>query len=168
MRSISVMVLGHGKSRVGTALVIQHDLRRWFDLCRNNFFLRGSDGIAPASLDSPALSAQESERFALHRHRYGIAFERRNWGTDRLTGRDGARPDRIRGRSQIWRAVANIQLDETARCKAHRSLCCISSRPKLRRAIPLVESLVRCATRSESRRLFLPPRPGMLRFELSN
>src|SRR5262245_5594849 len=86
---------GHGKSRVGTALVIQHGLRRWFNLCRNNSLLRGSDGIAPASLDSSALSTQESERFALHRHRYGIAFERRNWGTDRLTGRDGARPDRI-------------------------------------------------------------------------
>src|SRR5262245_27466510 len=59
------------------------------------FFLRGSDSIAPASLDSPALSAQESGRFALHCHRYGIASERRNWGTGRLTGRDGARPDSI-------------------------------------------------------------------------
>src|SRR5262245_32438554 len=119
MRSISVMVLGHGKSRVGTALVIQHDLRRWFDLCRNNSLLRGSHGMAPASLDSPALSAQESERFALHRHRYGIAFERRNWGTGRLTDRDGARPDRIRGlltpRSRISRTAAKTQLDETGR-----------------------------------------------------
>ena len=70
--------MGHGKSRVGIALVIQNGLRRWFDLCRNNSLLRGSDGMAPASLDSSALSAQESERFALHRHRYGIAFERRN------------------------------------------------------------------------------------------
>jgi hypothetical protein len=110
--------MGHGKSRVGIALVIQNGLRRWFDLCRNNSLLRGSDGMAPASLDSSALSAQESERFALHRHRYGIAFERRNWGTDRLTGRDGARPDRIMGAAHTALADmedAKTQLDETGR-----------------------------------------------------
>jgi hypothetical protein len=113
MRSIYVMVLGHGQSRVGIALIIQHGLRRWFDLCRNNSLLRGSHCMASASLDSPALSAQESERFALHRHRYGIAFERRNWGTGRLTGRDGARPDRIRGlltpRSRIARRHTSMK-----------------------------------------------------------
>jgi hypothetical protein len=52
--------------------------------------------MASASLDSLALSAQEPERSALHRHRYGIAFECGDWSTCRLADRDGARPNRIR------------------------------------------------------------------------
>jgi hypothetical protein len=37
----------------------------------------------------------QPERSALHRRRYCIAFECRNWSTGRLGNRDGARPNRI-------------------------------------------------------------------------